>query len=340
MFPNSLQHLTQDSGIPTNLRKSFLAKLQVPLFLLAFFIKGLITSFGSDIIHAHWTAAGYIGGIIKLLIKKPLIITVRGSDVHGMNTNIGRYFVRRVLKRADFVTAVSKNLGVQLRKWGIDMRKVHVVPNGVDIEQFSRRPKAVTRKNLELAGNSKYVLYVGRLAPVKGVEFLIQVIPEVMNKRKQVRFILVGDGDSLHFLQKLAIKLGVKEHVHFVGRQPQGKVAEYMAAADILVLPSLGEGRPNTVLEAMASGLPVIATRVGGVPEIVLDGVTGYVVPPRNTKELSEKISFLLKNPHLCKSMGQSGKDLLGKLGLSWENSAKKTIEIYQECIERKESKL
>ena len=102
----------------------------------------------------------------------------------------------------------------------------------------------------------------------------------------------------------------------------------------VLVLPSLAEGRPNTVLEGMASGLPVIATRVGGVPEIVLDGVTGYVVPPRNTQELSKKISSLLKNPNQCNSMGKSAKDLLGKLGLSWENSAKKTIEIYQAVSE------
>ena len=333
MIPPSLQRLTQDSGIPTNLKKSFLAKLQVPPFLLAFLIKGLVRSLSSDIIHAHWTAAGFIGGILKTLSRKPLIITVHGSEIYLVHSRIGKKIALSILKRADFITAVSKGLVLELLDWGIDEKKVRLVPNGVDSTAFSPKDPVNTKEDLDFISNMKHVLFVGRLAPVKGVEYLIQAIPAVIKGFKRVHFVIVGDGDSTHALQKLAEQLKINEYINFVGRQPHEKIAEYMAISDILVLPSLSEGLPVTVLEAMACGLPVIATRVGGIPEIVLDGVTGYVVPPKSPKEISDKISLLLKNPNQCKAMGQSGKDLLEKLDLSWKNAAKKTLEIYQDIL-------
>jgi glycosyltransferase involved in cell wall biosynthesis len=333
MFPTSLQRLTQDAGIPTNLRKSFIAKLQVPLFLLAFLTKGIRVSFGSDIIHAHWTAAGFVGVIMKYLMGKPLVITVHGSDVHLANSRIIKSITQSILKRGDFITAVSDDLCSKLSRWGIDKKKIQCVPLSVDNMKFFPQNSINIKKSLGFDRNMKYVLFVGRLVPIKGVEYLIQVIPDVIQRFKKVRFIIVGDGDSEHSLKKLAEQLEISEYIHFAGRQPHEKVAKYMVASDIFVLPSLSEGRSITVLEAMACGLPVIAAKVGGIPESVVDTVTGFLIHPRKAKELSDKILLLLENDKKCRSMGRSGKNRIGELGLSWENTAARTIEIYQNIL-------
>jgi len=333
MIPPSLQRLTQDSGIPTNLRKSFLAKLQIPPFLLVFLIKGLIRSLNSDIIHAHWTAAGFIGGIIKTLSGKPLVITVHGSEIYLVHSKIGKKIALSILKRADLITAASKDLLSKLTEWGIDIRKTQFVPLGVDTKIFLPKGSGNLKIRPGFMSNVKYVLFVGRLVPIKGVEYLIRAVPAVIKRFKRVRFFIVGDGDSMRSLENLSEKLKISAYINFVGRQPRNKVAEYMNASDIFVLPSLSEGRSVTVLEAMACGLPVIATRVGGVPESILDSVTGYLVPPRKPRALSDKILFLLENPSHCKAMGRSGKRRLGELGLTWENAATRTIEIYQDIL-------
>jgi len=336
MIPHSQQRLTYGSGIPANLKKSIRAKLQVPLFLIAFLKKALSVCSDCDVIHGHWIASGLIGVVLKHLYGKPLVVTAHGSDIHGMNTKLGRNIVRIALKKADCIITVSEDLNLKLLSWGVDRDKIRVVPNGVNITDFPGCKVDTLRLRLDLSQDRKYVLFVGRLVPVKGVEFLLRAIPEIEQEIKNVSVILIGDGQETAFLRRLSVQLNVSKKVHFLGTQAHTKVAEFMAACDLLVLPSLSEGLPVTILEAMASGIPIVATNVGGIPELIKNGENGILVPPMDVPALSRAIVRLLTMDNARETFGARGREVIDQLGLTWEVAARKTISAYEEVLRRK----
>jgi len=174
-FPVKYQILTKKGGIMPNLKKSVLAKIQFPLFLFFMFLKGLKVSRKCDLIHAQWSLSGLIGILIKFFNRKPLILTVRGSDInYPIKSKISKKVLQIVLKKCDHVVAVSESLRQKVLSLNIDKGKTSVINNGVDTDLFKKRSKNIVREKLGLPKNKKICLFVGRLIKDKGLKYLIE----------------------------------------------------------------------------------------------------------------------------------------------------------------------
>ncbi len=177
--------------------------------------------------------------------------------------------------------------------------KMHIVHCGV-VPELYRKGEGAPGRNM---------LFVGRLAAVKGVAVLLRAMVEIRNRFPDAHLTLIGDGGERAALEKLSADLGLSGTVTFAGAKTQAEVAETLKTVDLFVLPSFAEGVPVVLMEAMASGLPVIATRIAGISELVEEGVSGHLVPPGSEQSLIEAVSALLEAPDRRDSMGRAGRD-------------------------------
>jgi len=304
VWPEKWQRLAYGGGIPSNLRVSWISRLQIPLFLICFWWAAIGACRRSDLVHCHWTISGLVACLAMRLFSRPVVLSVRGSDVHLMTGRAMGWLNRRIYSCMDVVIAVSEDIAEKLELAGVDRKKIRVVYNGVGPE-FSPRDRQMARRELGLPKSRPIVLFVGLLAPVKGVGFLLEAVP-LLNDSSVYR-VLVGDGVS------------------------RRELAVWLSSADILALPSLSEGRPNVVLEAQACGIPVVATRVGGTPELVRDGQTGILVEPGSAASLAEGLSRLLTDVHYRQTIGRAGRASVEEGDSTWEASAAKVNDIYRE---------
>lgn len=290
-----------------------------------------------DLIHAHFSYPdGY--GMMKLAKrwKVPLVISALGT-IERKTAYEGSYTSKQIIEAmnfADKILSVSEDLKLHITNLGINEEKVHVVPNGVDTVKFKPAGKAHARDLLNLSQDKNIVLFVGALRKIKGVDYLTEAAKDFVNTNTDL--FMVGRDDGLRkSLEKRAQELKIADHVRFTGPVDHEKIPLWISASDILVLPSLSEGRPNVVLEALACEVPVVATNVGGIPEIMIDGETGYLVPSKNPIEISRKINKLLENKSQRENMGKLGRKSIIQRGLTWESHAKKTVDIYSELLEK-----
>ncbi|HWR25746.1 MAG TPA: glycosyltransferase [Methanosarcina sp.] len=304
-------------------------------FVSAYAIKNIKPN--PNLIHAHFSYPdGY--GMIKLAKKWkiPLVISALGTierKVAYEGSRTSKQIIE-ALNFADKILSVSEDLKLHITNLGISEDKVSVVPNGVDVEKFKPFGKTHARNLLNLPQNKNIVLFVGALRKIKGVDYLIEAAKDFVDKN--TRLFLVGRDDGLRKnLEKRAEELNISDFIKFTGPVNHENIPLWISASDILVLPSLSEGRPNVVLEAFACQIPVVATDVGGIPELMVDGETGYLVPAKNPSELSEKINKLLEDEHKRKKMGEFGRQSIIQRGLTWEAHAKKTVNIYSEVLKQ-----
>jgi glycosyltransferase involved in cell wall biosynthesis len=175
--------------------------------------------------------------------------------------------------------------------------KVWVVPNGVDLNKFRLMARQEARRQLGLDDDKRYLLYVGRLVAVKGLDLLLDAFAQLVQNQRDVELVLVGDGAERHVLAQRATTLGIRDKVHFVGAQPHERIVLWMNAGDVFCLPSHKEGLPTVLLESLACGTPVVATSVGGIPEVVADGQVGHLVHSRDPREMAACIEEVLETP-------------------------------------------
>lgn len=207
--------------------------------------------------------------------------------------------------------------------------KVVVIPNGVDLELFRPLNKTKCKNVLHIDENELNILYVGKLEEYKGISYLIRAIGEISNKNKNIRLTIVGKGKKRIF-QELCRKLGVK--AIFLEDIPEKELPIIYSSADVFVLPTVTtEGFGIVILEAMACGVPVVATNVGGIPEIVEDGENGLLVPPKSSTALSNAIIYLLENDEVRNKMKRRGLKKVREY--SWDIATKKTKEVYEDII-------
>ncbi|MEA3308129.1 MAG: glycosyltransferase, partial [Chloroflexota bacterium] len=213
---------------------------------------------------------------------------------------------------------------------GIPRHKIVVIPNGIDAQAFEHLPaKPQARARLGLPLNSTLVGTVARLNPVKRLDVLLQATA-LMN---DVHVVIVGAGPEWERLKTLRKQLGLADRVHLAGQQ--SNVPEWLAALDLFALTSDWEGMSNALLEAMAAGLPVVATAVGGTPEVVVDGETGFLVPPRDPNALAQAIIRLLRDPDLRHQMGEAGRARVAA-HFSVEQMVRKTEALYEKLLAEK----
>jgi glycosyltransferase involved in cell wall biosynthesis len=206
-----------------------------------------------------------------------------------------RRCLKWALPRADRVVAVSNPLREATIALGAARDRVDVVPNGIDRERFRPRDRQEARRRLGLPLAGNIVLYVGNIELHKGVVDLIHAVAE-LGKRRDVSLAMVGGGARMGECRRLSVELGAR--VWFAGRRPHDEVPHWLAACDVLALPSWNEGTPNVVLEALASGRRVVATRVGGTPDVVSSEVLGELVPPRNPSAFAAALGRALGEPY------------------------------------------
>ena len=222
---------------------------------------------------------------------------------------------KKLMKRSDALIAVSMYTKKELTEfYDIDEEKIHIIYNGVDVQKFKpNKDRAGLRRELELEEKQKIILFVGRLYQRKGLGTLFQSISKVVQNFKDAKFVISGEGfrQNKEKLLKLAEKLKIENSVLFVGYFPDEKLPDLYAASDIFVLPALYENFPFAILEAQATGLPVISTKVGGIPELVTNKKNGLLVEPANSEQLTEEIMILLQNPEFAEELGKRARQLV-----------------------------
>ncbi|MFZ5867546.1 MAG: glycosyltransferase [Thermodesulfobacteriota bacterium] len=314
-WPRSLIRLTKGAGgIPETLNQSWLARVQLFPMMAVFLLVSLAHLRGRDILYANWLGAGLIGALVNIITGKPLVVSFRGDDGYlARDRWLWRILTRWVSARASAVAPVSEEIRAILVDLGIPSDKIHLPRFGVDTEMFHPA-------NNDDRKTGTRVLFVGSLIPKKGVQDLLAAF--VHPSLSHVALDVVGDGFHRSELEATSERLGLYGRVQWHGMRPPQEVAELMRQADILCLPSHTEGKPNVVREAMASGLPVVASRVGGIPEMVKDGETALLHEPGNVEDLRRCLSELVNNNDLRKSMAAAGYESIIGSGITWETTA------------------
>ena len=248
-----------------------------------------------------------------------------------------RSYEKKLMKRSDALIAVSKYTVDELTElYGINKKKIHVIYNGVDIQKFKPRPnRAELRREFGLAEDTKIVLFVGRLYHRKGLETLLHSIPPVLKEFSNVKFVISGKGfkQKEENLKNLAKQLDIEEHVTFLGYVPDGKLPNLYSASNIFVLPAIYENFPFAILEAQSAGLPVISTKVGGIPEFLVDNENGFLIDPGDPPQLTQRVLTLLHDPKLAKEMGDRGRRLIEEK-FDWHLITGQVIDLYQKLLD------
>jgi len=280
-----------------------------------------------DIVHTrNWTCIDAVIG--ARLAGVPVVI----HGEHGREAadpdgrNLRRRQVRRLLSPfvTEFVT-VSRDLGQWLvEQVRVPARKVRTIYNGVDTDRFAPGNRAAARQALGIPADLAVAGTVGRLDPVKDQAGLIRAFAQTRDTGKNV-LVIAGDGPARPELETVVSELGLADRVRLLGERED--VSLILQALDVFVLPSLGEGISNAILEAMATGLPVIATRVGGNVELVREGVTGRLIEPRRPEALAEALGAYFEEPGLARAHGAAGRErAVGDFGLERMLSAYATL--------------
>ncbi len=327
--PLSWQVLShQPGGIPSAISGNKKLALLIPPLFLSMFIHSLQLAGKSDIIHANWSINGAIGAFVSLVTKKPLVTALLGSDIKRARYNITDMSILRFcLKVSKYVITISKAISDFLKeKFPEYSNKLVVIPNGVGNEFFNLYEKRDKTKQY-----CNYITFIGNLTKNKGIDTIIQALAKTKNPNTKLR--IIGGGSELNHLKNLANQYGLAPKVEFTGQVSHDHIPEYLKKAKTLVLASYSEGMPNVVLEAMAAGVPVVASNIDGVKELIKDGENGLLFTPGDHKMLAHKLDVLTGNNNLATKIGNKGRDFMIEQGFRWPDVAMRYVKIYEKIL-------
>lgn len=294
-----------------------------------FRLRRLIRSERYDIVHFHTKRAHTFSLWLRRGKSKVNWVVTRRMDYAVKNNWYNRYLYNR---RVDGVVAISEKIAGVLVEGGVRREKIHVIHSGIDLAPFQKVQRASSNSNLPVIGT------VAVMEERKGHRFLLEAAALLKQQGHQLSYRFAGDGSQRERLQKIALGLGLQQEVTFEGFVSD--IPNFLSAIDILVLPSLYEGLGVAVLEAMAAGKAVIATRVGGLPELVHERVTGLLVPPSDPQALAQSIAQLVSLRHVVQRMGSKARERVQQY-FTIEQMAKKNEDYYFElCHNHKEKGL
>ena len=286
-----------------------------------------------DVVHTHTSKAGILGRIAAKIARVPLIVhTPHGHVFFGhfgpILSRIFRWIERLFAPLTDRVVVLTEGESQDYTELSVYPKdKLVKIHSGVDIQKFKQVPANTVEKkrSLGLPQNGLIVGYIGWLLPVKGPMYLLKAMEDVWQDHDDVALVLIGKGDLDVDLRAEALKASANGRVNFLGWR--NDIDEIMPIFDIFVLPSLNEGMGRVLVEAMAAGKPVVASRVGGIPDMVQHGETGYLVPPGDVAVLADSIKTLLADPVRAKLMGKNGNKRCRQFSL--ESMIKKIDHLY-----------
>jgi glycosyltransferase involved in cell wall biosynthesis len=243
-------------------------------------VKHIKKTFDFDLIDAHYVYPdGFAAVLLGKLFNVPVIVSARGSDINVFP----KFFLIRkeilyVLRNVSKIISVSSDLMEKMVSLGIEKKKISVIPNGIDSDKFKKIPQHVARQELGLSFGVKIIISVGNIVESKGFQFLIEAFAALKKYRNDIQLVIIGGGTYEPVLKRLLGKLNLKESILLIGSKPHHELYKWYNAADVFCLASLREGWPNVLFEALICGLPVVATRVGGIPEAICKDIYGILV--------------------------------------------------------------
>jgi glycosyltransferase involved in cell wall biosynthesis len=279
-----------------------------------------------DVVLGSWAYPhGMTTVALARLLGVPAVIKVHGSDLNVLgNMKMLRAQMKLFLPRATRVVAVSRALAARVMELGVSESRIDLVYNGVDAAVFHPRDARAMRRDLGQPADSRDILFVGGMLETKGVNELAKAYCRVHRERGDAHLVMVGDGPARRQVSDI---LGNLDRVHLPGARPLVEVARWMGAADVITLPSWNEGTPNVVLEALATGRRVVATNVGGIPDLITSEELGTLVPVRDADALASALIANLEadyEPARVVELGSRG---------SWEDSARSLYESLERSL-------
>jgi len=289
-----------------------------------------------DIIHCHFGPNGIIGAYLKEIgISGKLITTFHGYDMSTFIVNNGNNVYEKLFLNGNLFLPISDYWKRKLIRLGCDEKKIIVHRMGIDLKKFK------FSERIKQPGEPIKILTIGRLVEKKGHEYAIRAIAKVVKKYRNIEYLIAGDGPLRNKLEGLVQELGIEKHVKFLGAIEQNEVLKLYQQAHIFVLPSITasngdqEGIPVVLMEAQATGLPVISTYHTGIPEVIVEGKSGFLVPEKDVDALAERLEYLIEHPEIWPEMGRYGRKFVEeKYDIKKLNQ--KLVEIYQKLIEEK----
>lgn len=335
---NQIPKFDNYKGIPVRYIKHFYLPKKIAQFTEGFILYAKLlpivynmrSHFKFDIIHGHFA---FPEGLAAYLLGKtfgvPSVIHCHGSEI---TTDLGKNYIQTkltvyALTHADFKFAVSNDIRNKILEYTDLNGSLKVVTNGVNINKFYPKGKNSARKHLGLPLNQRIILFVGNLFNVKGVNYLIDAMEEIKLQEQEIRLYIIGDGILKEALIRKVRKLNLENIIFFSGSISHNKVPIWMSAADLFILPSLSEGWPSVLPESFACGTPVVASRIGGIPEMINSDNYGYLTNPRDSHDIAQKIIKALNKSWDRDALIQRAKEC------SWEKIAKNIQNVYENLI-------
>jgi colanic acid/amylovoran biosynthesis glycosyltransferase len=282
-----------------------------------------------DIIQCHFGSIGNIGAFLKQLgIEGKLVTMFHGCDIREGIKKGGKIY-RQLFNYGDCFLAISNYNYKNLVQFGVNPDKIIFHPVGIEIDKFPFKWQEKNKISTPIV-----VLTVARLVEEKGLTYSIAAIKEILKKNPdlQLKYYIVGEGTLEEILKKLVKELELEDVVKYLGSMDQVRIAKEMLKADIFLLPSIAEALPVVLMEAQVVGLPLIATNVGSVAEVIVDGKSGFLVPERDVNALTEKLEYLIKHPELWSEMGAYGRQFIEE-NYNIEKLNHRLFKIYQNLI-------
>lgn len=304
-LPSSSQVLGSGEGIISDLNSNLLAYLQIPFFLIAQFLTTIkiVIKDKIDIVNTHWLVPqGFICALVGVLLKFNHVLTVHAADIFMLKRYgvIGRHICRFILNRTDVMLPVSNYIKEQVREVSRRDIRSRIIPMGVDTDRFKYTGEKDDLQTRLKLNNTFTFLFVGKFSEKKGIEFLIKASARLQKKGLDFNLILAGGGPLYDCMTEMVEKYGISDNVKFLGWIKNELLPEIYPLSDVIVVPSVfdrkgeTEGMPVVIQEAMACGIPVLASEISGIPDIVEDGKNGWLVKPADEFSLANKMEEVM----------------------------------------------
>ena len=268
---------------------------------------------------------GYAAVSLGRHLGVPVVLGAIGSDINRIPDPISGWLTRKTLRSAARVVTVSRHLSRQAIRLGAHQDRTRVVWNGCDSSIFRLSDRESARAKLGIDLDAALIVFTGWISPSKGLADLLDAVIQLAPTHRTLRLVCLGSGSYRDELERKAQSAGVEQQVRFPGPSSPSEVARWLAAASVFCLPSHAEGLPNAVIEALACGRPVVATRVGGIPELI-DAGSGLLVPPRNSEALAAALGEAL-----ARSWDEFA--ISSRFTRSWSQVARETLDICTEAL-------
>ena len=338
--PKEFKALIYFSGLIDNLR------LLTYLISLFFNLIWITRKYNLDLFHAHHTIpTGLVAIVVGKIMRLPVVVTAHLMDIttHGADVgpldNIKDFesnfifsrLIRFSLNSSSRIIAVSGDLANKIELMGIN-KDVTILRNAVDISRFKPSKNIEMRQNYKIDDKDILILFIGHLESFKGIFELMDAFKKIRINQDNCKLMIVGEGHEEQKVKNIVSKLDLDNYIIFTGKVSPETIQNFYQMADIFTLPSYTEGLPLVVVEAMACGLPVVVSKVGGIPELVKDGINGFLVPPKDRFSLTKKLEILVNNEELRQKFGLKALETVDD-EFNIEKKVEKMIEIYKELI-------